>query len=358
MRYQPTSVERAKARSKDLKTILGALGIDVPLTKAQLAISRAFGFADWAHMSTAVERRPDPGIEDDALLPHALQERRLQQAAAVSEALGIDQETALEAVMVVRPSGNPAIKVGLEEIASLRNGSRNVWVVGIAPSEISTSIRSLLDEAFVRMRLRSPETRSCLEDIRQYMDCYSIGTSERSYLLKLLVWMRSCISHPHLFTRPDGLGDEWLELLASDAGIVIVSGASSSGRHTAAFASLAVAPERGRLAVMAHDLLGDDFGRSALPAGAITFVGEPRSLKHWQRVSELARDNLVILVMHSGHGHQMQMIKDVAKIKGLEDLTEAVVGGIHTERQGDDGFQRSFWIHDSHRIRAGAFPPA
>lgn len=364
MRYLPKSMDRARARAKDLKSTLGKLGVEVTLTKAQHAISRAFGSADWAQMAHAIERNSEgfDREDDDALLIFDISERRVRQAKAISEALGVDLNTALVAVTAVRPSGDPAIKVTLDEAlsASVRD-KQDVTVPGVASSEIDLVTFAILDEAFGLAT--GPDCRAAryrLPALHEATNCHQLG-ARRSYLQKFASWIHDCAYDlPQLARDPEGVSyEECLELLVPKRGIVTVSGPTNGGRHSVAFAALVNAHDMGRSVTLSHTILGGGAAKRAVHPETVVFVGEPRwKADDWLEIADLARDTLVVMIQHAAPGGEMRQIEHILAQAGRESVGDLIVGGVRTERLDGSrsGFRRSVWKNDAYGITASAAP--
>jgi hypothetical protein len=99
MRFEIASPERARRLAKSLSKHLASHGFKIPLNKAQEALARILGHADWREMTSRIGRHPPSELAEE--MSHA---EAARQSAALSLFLGLPQSKADSVIAEVRPT--------------------------------------------------------------------------------------------------------------------------------------------------------------------------------------------------------------------------------------------------------------
>lgn len=109
MRFQFTSVERAKTLAKNLRRLAADAGIGITLSRARDVLAGMLGYRDWAEFDTITGRHDRPPSPFDELLePQALRQRLWDHSVVLAEAVGIEPGGAATIVAGLRATAHPA----------------------------------------------------------------------------------------------------------------------------------------------------------------------------------------------------------------------------------------------------------
>lgn len=109
MRFEFTSVDRAKTLAKNLRRLAADAGIAITLNRARDILALMLGYRDWAEFDNVTSRHDRPPSPFDELLdPTALRQRLWKQAVVLGEAFGIEPGTAAPVVADLRATAHPA----------------------------------------------------------------------------------------------------------------------------------------------------------------------------------------------------------------------------------------------------------
>lgn len=104
MRFNLISTKRPKTVAKKLKKAASAIGIELKLSRAQHAVARMYGYANWLDLHSSVGGRPLSPL-DDELTDDELMARQAYQSNALAVELDINLEVATALVDAVPPTG-------------------------------------------------------------------------------------------------------------------------------------------------------------------------------------------------------------------------------------------------------------
>lgn len=103
--YRLLTESPAKKKAKKLVEIVGLMGFELKLSRAQEITAQLMGYDDWAELSRETREAPERGIPDQMLPAKAATARQERQSALLAEELHIDTWDASSILAALAPTG-------------------------------------------------------------------------------------------------------------------------------------------------------------------------------------------------------------------------------------------------------------
>lgn len=103
--YRLLTDSPAKKKAKKLVEIVGLMGFELKLSRAQEIIARLMGYDDWAEFVRVTRETPERGIPDQMLPTKAATARQERQCALLAEELQVDTWDANSILAALAPTG-------------------------------------------------------------------------------------------------------------------------------------------------------------------------------------------------------------------------------------------------------------